>query len=397
MTRSDHDRLLQRIPFLSDLTPDELREVSALLVQEVHPAGTVIFEEDSPGHVFYIIKSGRVEVSKHIRGHEHSLVIGEIADFFGEMAVLENRPRSATVRTLEPTSVLKVSQRDFESLLFKSPRAYQQIARALSSRLRDMNDHLIQFLQTKNDELQRAYDLLKDTQSQLIAREKLATLGMVSSRIIHDIKHPITSILGYVELIRDQSPEHAQYTDVIIRQLWRLTDMVEEVMDFAQGRDTELSVDRHHLTELLDELRLFVQSQIGGRPIRLETEFDYQGDAVFDENKLRRVLHNLLSNAVEALSPQGGTVRIRAHREGGTLVLRVFDSGPGIPSEIAPRLFEPFVTGGKARGTGLGLAICKNIVEAHRGTISVEHVPASGTTFVVKLPGAILDTRLGAP
>jgi signal transduction histidine kinase len=389
MATSDHYDLLRRIPFLSDLTSDELGELSALLVEEVHPEGAVIFEENSVGHVFYIIESGRVEVTKRVRGHESPVVVGEIADFFGEMALLENRPRSATVRALERTSTLKMSQRDFESLLFKNPRAYHRIAAALSARLRDMNDHLIQFLQSKNDELQRAYDLLKETQSQLIAKEKLAALGMVSSRIIHDIKHPITGILYSVELIRDQSPGYARYTDVIIRELWRLNDMVEEVMDFAHGRDTNLSVGRHRLDEFLDELRAFTQFQIGGRPIRFEPDFQYRGDAVFDENKLRRVLHNLLANALQALPPEGGTARLQVYAEGRTLVLKVFDSGSGIPSDIAPRVFEPFVTGGKRRGTGLGLAICKNIVEAHRGTIAVEHVPALGTTFVVKLPEAV--------
>jgi len=390
METPGHDQLLKRVPFLSDLTPDELRKLSALLVAETHPAGTVIFEENSLGNVFYIITSGRVEITKHIPGRERqSLAIGEVADFFGEMALLEHRPRSATVRALEPTSTLKMSQRDFDSLLVDSPRAYQQIARALSSRLRDMNQHLIEFLQGKNDELQRAYDLLKETQSMLIAKEKLATLGMVAGRIIHDIKHPITTILGHVELIRMQSTESAAHTDMIVREMRRLTDMVEEVLDFAHGRDTDLSVAPHRLGDFLNEALFFIQAQIGGRPIHLETDLRYRGDAVFDHHKLRRVLYNLVSNAVDALPPDGGTLRIQAYADGRTLVLSVFDSGPGIPPDIAERLFEPFVTAGKLRGTGLGLAICKNIVEAHRGTIGVEHVPGIGTTFVVKLTDSI--------
>ena len=85
METPGHDQLLKRVPFLSDLTPDELRKLSALLVEETHPAGTVIFEENSLGNVFYIITSGRVEITKHIPGRERqSLAIGEVADFFGE-------------------------------------------------------------------------------------------------------------------------------------------------------------------------------------------------------------------------------------------------------------------------------------------------------------------------
>jgi signal transduction histidine kinase len=162
--------------------------------------------------------------------------------------------------------------------------------------------------------------------------------------------------------------------------------MLQELIDFAQGEDIKLSLEQHNLNDFVNELISLIQAIIGPRPIRVEKDLQYRGDAVFDARKLRRVLHNLLVNAVEASAAHGGTVRIHVHTEGTTLVFSVFDSGPGIPAAIAAHLFEPFVTYGKAGGTGLGLAICKNIVEAHHGTIAIDHVPKVGTTVFVKLP-----------
>src|SRR5262245_41972751 len=389
MPTPDLSHRLTRLPLLADLTPAELYDLTSIHVEQSYPAVTLIFEEGSLDDAFYIITSGKVEITKHVRGHGQ-VVIGEISDFFGEMALLERRPRSATVRALEPTLTLKMAQQDLHSLLFKSPRAYHQIARALSSRLREMNEHLILFLQAKHAELQGAYTLLKQTQSLLVAKEQLAALGMAVSHIIHDIKHPVSAVMGYADLICTQSPENTNYTDAIIREAQRLTDMIQEVLDFAQGKEAEVSFGRHRVESFLDELHSFVEPQIRNRPITLETDVGHEGHAVFDINKLRRVFHNLLSNAIEALPAQGGTVRLHAHAEGTMLVVVVSDSGPGIAVENSARLFEPFATYGKRRGTGLGLAICKNIVEAHHGTIAVEHQPSTGTSFVVRLPDCVV-------
>ncbi|RMH70914.1 MAG: GHKL domain-containing protein [Gemmatimonadetes bacterium] len=386
---ANHNDLLRNISFFKMLSDADLSEISAVLTEEFYPAGTLIFEEGSVGHTFYIIKSGRIEITKRVgESKEHLVAIEEVNDFFGEMALLEHKPRSATVRSLEDTYLLGLSQTDFDQLLAKNPVTYYQIARALSSRLREANDRMIRDLQAKNRELQQAYDELKQAKTELVAREKLAMIGSVTSRIVHDIKSPITCIMGYAELIYKQSPESRKYCQTISHEVERLTDMIQEVLEFARGDDTQLNLDRYNLTHFLDQVMDFVRMDIERLPIDLETDYDLEVYGVFDGDKMRRVLHNLIANAVEAVH-QGGLVRVSAAVDGTTLILQVFDSGSGIPAEIAEHLFEPFVTFGKPRGTGLGLAICKNIIEAHRGTISFQHAAGEGTTFTVTLPDAI--------
>ena len=114
--------------------------------------------------------------------------------------------------------------------------------------------------------------------------------------------------------------------------------------------------------------------------------------ARFDEDKITRVLHNLVRNAVEAMGKRGGKINIRVTEQAATkassradLVIAVSDTGPGIPKEIESKLFQSFVSAGKKGGTGLGLAIVKKIVEEHRGSIAV-HSTSRGTTFTLVLP-----------
>lgn len=105
-----------------------------------------------------------------------------------------------------------------------------------------------------------------------------------------------------------------------------------------------------------------------------------------DENKILRVLQNLVGNAVEALGGRGGRVEIAVTQSEEWVEIKIYDNGPGIPEAIKEKLFEPFVTYGKRTGTGLGTAIAKSIVNAHQGEITYESEDQKGTTFYIKLP-----------
>jgi signal transduction histidine kinase len=111
----------------------------------------------------------------------------------------------------------------------------------------------------------------------------------------------------------------------------------------------------------------------------------YTGVARFDETKLRRAIFNLARNAIDAM-PKGGRFLVSVEREGDELVFRAQDNGPGIPPEIADRLFESFVTSGKKHGTGLGLAIVRKIAQEHGGAVSCKTKPGKGTTFEIRIP-----------
>lgn len=111
----------------------------------------------------------------------------------------------------------------------------------------------------------------------------------------------------------------------------------------------------------------------------------YEGNIFVDFARFLRVLFNLIKNAREAM-PNGGIFTFGTDLVDGQVVIRMSDTGIGIPAEILGKLFEPFVTHGKTHGTGLGMAMAKSVVTAHQGTVSVASVPGSGTTVEIRLP-----------
>jgi anti-sigma regulatory factor (Ser/Thr protein kinase) len=164
--------------------------------------------------------------------------------------------------------------------------------------------------------------------------------------------------------------------------------MQREVLAFARGQ-TQVFARRVIVDRLLADVSEQMRPELREKAVELKLSTVPKLVAHIDSERITRALQNLIRNAAEAMAPLGGgTVRVRADVEGATLTLRVSDTGPGIPPAIAPRLFQSFVTAGKAEGTGLGLAIVKRIVEEHGG--SVEHCPVPrGACFLITLPGAV--------
>jgi signal transduction histidine kinase len=191
---------------------------------------------------------------------------------------------------------------------------------------------------------------------------------------------------GYAQLMVD-SEERAQrskYAEEIVKQFQLVTAMQREVLEFARG-ERSIFVRRVYLARFFQELVGQIERQIHGLPIELQTQVDSKSSARFDEARIARAIHNLVRNAIEAMGDRGGMLAIRSSRTASALAIEVADSGPGIPSAIANRLFQSFVTANKPGGTGLGLAIVKKIVDEHGGSVSVDSSEA-GTVFRLILP-----------
>ncbi len=221
-------------------------------------------------------------------------------------------------------------------------------------------------------------------------RDRLASIGRMLAGVLHDIKTPMTIISGYAQLMAacDDAEQRQSYVTHILRQFDLMNGMTREVLAFSRG-DADLVVRKVYLHRFFPELKAQLEAAVAGRGCAVMTSCGYDGVAYFDEQKVLRVIHNLVRNAVEAM-PGGGEVRVSLARQGQALIWEISDNGPGIPAELADRLFTLFATGKKG-GTGLGLAIVKKIVDDHHGTISYrtgEH----GTTFTVALP-AIRDAE----
>jgi signal transduction histidine kinase len=172
--------------------------------------------------------------------------------------------------------------------------------------------------------------------------------------------------------------------DMILKQFDVINSMTGEVLAFVRG-ERSLLLRRVHLNAFLDEIEAFVRKDLEGAGIRIEVVRGFEGSIRLDENKMKRVIFNLVRNAAQAM-PEGGRLTLGSQLEGSCWVFRCGDTGRGIPPEIGGRVFEEFVTHGKAGGTGLGLALSKRIVEEHGGTIDFESEPGKGTTFTVRLP-----------
>jgi signal transduction histidine kinase len=234
------------------------------------------------------------------------------------------------------------------------------------------------------DQMRRS---LKQTQAELLRRERLATIGQMAGSIVHDLRNPLATVSTAAEMLnRNALPPERRRTllDSQLRAVQRMHAMLRELLDFTRG-SYDLKLERQSLISLVERAVQGIGAN-GARPgITIETNIPADLSVRVDAEQLGRVFENLLTNAIEAM-PDGGRVSLRAEKFGERVRIDVIDDGPGVPAEIRERLFEPFVSHGKLGGTGLGLAIAQSIVEAHGGSISLETNVERGADFYLTLP-----------
>jgi signal transduction histidine kinase len=215
---------------------------------------------------------------------------------------------------------------------------------------------------------------------------RMEAIGSMLASLLHDLRTPVTVVSGYAELMAEEADGEKRrgYAATIRRQLAHVEAMTREILQFARG-ERELLVTTVHLPEFAAELREYLEPQLSGHGVSLVVEPEPRGSARFDPHRIHRLVHNLASNAVDAM-PGGGTFTVRLEPGAQELVLSFSDTGRGIPRAVMDRLFETFVTRGKVEGTGLGLAMVKKVVDDHGGTVQFDSRPGRGTTCTVRLP-----------
>jgi signal transduction histidine kinase len=229
---------------------------------------------------------------------------------------------------------------------------------------------------------------LKEAQRRITSAERLAAVGRLTAGIAHEIRNPIAAMRLKAEnaLASGDEDRRSSALHFMLAQVARLDQLLRDLLSMTQRRNPEReSVD---IATFLKEINEEYSELLNAKGLRLETRIadDIRLPAEqpsFDRSQVRRALSNLIANAIENGEPSG-VITIEAGREPGSLILSVIDTGPGVPSEIADTLFEPFVTG-RAEGTGLGLAIVREIARAHGG--EARHVPTpTGAHFRIELP-----------
>jgi signal transduction histidine kinase len=204
--------------------------------------------------------------------------------------------------------------------------------------------------------------------------------------MLHDLRTPMTIISGYAQLMISESDqgEREKISEVIEKQVGHINGMTRETLAFARG-ERDLLLRKIYLQKFIEEVEEFLRKDFESTRVDLKIQLNHTGAVRIDENKMKRVVYNIARNAVQAM-PDGGRFVLTVDRLGDELVLTFQDNGPGIPAEIADRLFQSFVTAGKKNGTGLGLAIVKKIAEEHGGHVTYRSKPGKGTTFEVRIP-----------
>ena len=332
-----------------------------------YDAGEMIFDEGDPSDAIFLIRDGTVCISKRGRSGRHeTLAHLDVDEIFGEMAFLDAAPRSARATAATAARLVRLDAAAFDRIMHLAPtQVTRNLVGELVRRLRRTDEHLI---------------------TELVRAERLSTVGMVAGSLVHDLRNALNVTIGAADLLGEMSDD-AQVHRVarMIRGSGEgMLEMARSLLEYSRGTPA-LRRTRVGAASLAAEVEQQAQADRTG--VSLQVDVAYDGDIVVDRDALVRALLNLVRNALEA-TPAGGRVTLGFARDddGATLVIDVADTGRGIPAELLPTIFEPFVTHGKQGGTGLGLANVRTIVEAHGGTIAVDSSPGSGTRFGVRLP-----------
>ena len=361
--------MLEANKLFSQLSPSELSALRLMAREQNFAAGQEIFKEGDSGDGVYVVRDGLVEISGLVEQNVR-LVFSQVGpgDIFGEMAVIEDKPRSACAVAKVDASVYFIPRADMLALVERSPALAMALLREISRRLREFNRHYLR---------------------EVVQTERLAIVGRFARSIVHDLKNPLNIIGLTAELagMDRATPEFRQQVTVRIRkQVERISDLIGEILDFTQGSQSDFVLASSDygafVTHLLEELG----PEADLKSVTLELENPLPAvEVLIHPKRLRRVFYNLLHNATDAM-PEGGKIILRFQATEEEVVTEVEDTGKGIPPEIADDLFHPFATHGKAHGTGLGLSICKRIIEDHQGWISARNNPGRGAVFAFGLP-----------
>jgi len=237
---------------------------------------------------------------------------------------------------------------------------------------------------------------LRETQEQLIQAAKLAAIGELASNVAHEINNPLTSIMGYAELIKEESNiEHIMRDiEIIEKESLRAREIVRQLLEFARRRPLEIrEVD---INTLLQEVVSLVSVQLKDGRVRISGSYSELSAIMGDPNQLKQVFLNLINNAAQAISEnrpgRPKEIAISTYRNAPCVCVEISDTGNGIPSDVLPKIFEPFFTTKREKGTGLGLSITYKIIQSHNGRIEVRSEPGTGTCITVSLPEHITDS-----
>jgi signal transduction histidine kinase len=257
-------------------------------------------------------------------------------------------------------------------------KALQQEQVRLLEEIDKWNQELQKRVREKTEALQKA-------QSEIVQSEKLAALGYLSAGMAHEIRNPLNTISLFVQLMRQNSADQEQtdYLDKVLKEVDRIDSIISKLLG-ASHRSRSISSEVL-LDRVVDNAIDAFSPQIETGNIRVERRYHGVPPAIkADPVELEQIFTNLFLNALDEM-PGGGRLDIEIYEEGGRVVVKVGDSGGGIPADTLPNIFEPFFTT-KSRGTGMGLPVVRRIARLYQGSVAVEKSSPEGTVFRLEFP-----------
>jgi signal transduction histidine kinase len=350
------------------------------------PPKTALCVEGAYEAIFYIILEGQVAVTKKFNDQEERFLKHlNPGDFFGEMAIIHDAPRAATVTSITETTVLEISKESFTSFLESFNTVSIAVIREVSRRLRENDEMAIEDLRVKAKEVAEAYQKLAE--QDLARREFLTTIA-------HEFRTPLMAATGYLQIIKTgmlKGEGLQSAIETIDRNMKEIITLTNNIL-FLQELDLILPEFRE--TDLGTVIAAAVESQRNhAKRNRVGISLKIAPDLPLlhgDPTSLERAFIAILENAIK-FSPNGGDVIVTVKQSDDTIQITFRDFGVGIAEKDLPYIFDRFYHQEKIgsqlfRGIGLGLSISKEIIKQHRGTITVTSELDNGSQFVIKLP-----------
>ena len=382
-TRRAPSRIIPRA--FPGIRPDEIEALIAHSSIHTYEPGTILCRENAVEDRFYMILEGEAEVTKNINNTDVRLLMTlSPGDFFGEMALIHNAPRAATVTVKTVLTALELDKAAFNQVLQNSTSVALAMVSEISNRLRQNDQMAVDDLRMRASELAEAY--------QKLAEEELARREFLSS-VAHQIRSPLMVATGYLQLLQKGIMTGDQLTagiDTVARNVQQIATLVNDIL-FLQEMELVLpdfqAVD---INEIARQVTEKYSTRAKDKDIKLR--FMPQSNlspASGDAKSLERALMGLVDNAIK-FSPTGGNVEVRTKQESGKVLVIVEDHGIGIARENQPRIFDRFYHMDRSGdelfdGIGLGLAITRQVIEQHHGSLDVTSEAGKGSIFTITL------------
>jgi signal transduction histidine kinase len=367
------------------IKPNEIEDLIAHSRVCSYMPGTILCRENAIEDRFYMILEGEAEVTKSINNSELRLLKTLTpGDFFGEMALIHNAPRAATVTVKTAMTTLELDKASFNRALQNSSSIAMAMVSEISNRLRQNDQMAVDDLRMRASELAEAYQKLAE---QELARREFLT------NIAHELRTPLMVASGYLQMVEKgiMSGDQLQAgIETVARNVQQINALVNDIL-FLQ--EMELVLPDFQAVDMNDIARLVVEhysEKSKEHDVKLQLKQSIGLPRVSgDAKSLERALTALVDNAIK-FSPKGGDVEIRLSSKGDNVFVAVEDHGIGIPKENLPRIFDRFYHLERSGdnlfgGIGLGLSITRQVIEQHQGSLDVLSEPGKGSTFTLTL------------